>query len=102
MSHIEVIVTLIVAIFASNGFWAWLTSRSARKRNNDKLLLGLAYARIIETCEYHIEKGYISPDDYHELRHYLFEPYETNGGNGTAKRLMAEVDKLAIKKEEGK
>lgn len=99
MSHIEAIVAIIVAIFASQGFWAWVMSRGSRRRNNDKLLLGIAYAKIVEKCERHISDGYISSDDYHELRHYLYEPYEANGGNGTAKRLMLEVDKLTIKKE---
>lgn len=102
MSLTEVLITIIVSIFASQGFWTWIINRSGRRRNSDKLLLGIAYAKIVETCEYHLNKGRIAADDYHELRHYLFEPYEANGGNGTAKRLMEEVDKLAIVKVEEK
>ena len=32
------------------------------------------------------------------LRVYLYEPYERMGGNGSAKRIMQEVDKLPIHK----
>lgn len=98
--HIELVVTLVVAIFASGGFWQWLMNRSDKRKNDSKLLLGLAYSRLIDECEKHIGEGYICSDDYHELKHYLYEPYEANGGNGTAKRLMEEVDKLPIRNPE--
>ena len=37
-------------------------------------------------------------DEYENLRVYLYEPYERMGGNGSAKRIMQEVDKLPIHK----
>jgi hypothetical protein len=37
-------------------------------------------------------------EPYENLRVYLYEPYERMGGNGSAKRIMQEVDKLPIHK----
>ena len=36
-------------------------------------------------------------DEYDNLKNYLYEPYKKLGGNGTAERVMDEVDKLPIK-----
>ncbi len=52
---------------------------------------------------------YLHPDfrEYFEMRagactdglyEYLYKPYEKLGGNGSAKRIMTEVDQLAIHK----
>ena len=40
----------------------------------------------------------VTQDEYENLRVYLYEPYEHMGGNGSAKRIMQEVDKLPIHK----
>lgn len=57
--------------------------------NPDRIMyLGMSY----------IERGYITQDEYENLKVYLFEPYEKLGGNGSAKRIMQEVDKLPIHK----
>lgn len=96
-------ITIILAVFASGGFWAflqtWLTNRSKAKTLEQKLLLGIAFRQIIELCEYYIARGYISTEEYKELNHYLFEPYQALGGDGTAAKLIKEVERLPIKKE---
>jgi hypothetical protein len=46
----------------------------------------------------YIEKGYITQDEYENLHDYLYKPYEQMGGNGAAKRIMNEVNKLPIRK----
>ena len=46
----------------------------------------------------YIDRGEIEAEEYKELNHYLFEPYKEMGGNGTAARMIAEVEKLPIKK----
>lgn len=99
----EFITTIVLAVFASGGFWAflqtWLVNRSKSKTSEQKLLLGIAFRQIIETCELYIERGFIAPDEYKELNHYLFEPYQALGGNGTAQRMIKEVEKLPVRKE---
>lgn len=61
------------------------------------MLLGLAHDRIMSLGMEYINRGYITHDEYENLRKYLFEPYEALGGNGSASRVMKEVDKLPIK-----
>lgn len=99
----ETIITIILAVFASGGFWAflqnWLINRSKAKSTEQKLILGLAFRQIIELCEYYTERGWIDTEEYKELNHYLFEPYQALGGNGTAQRLIKEVESLPIRKE---
>ena len=92
--HIEVIVTLAVAVFGSTGFWTWMSNHSEKKSNEGKLLMGLAYDKIIWQCEKYIGQGYIPANEYNELNRYLFEPYKAMGGNGTAAKLMGEVSSL--------
>lgn len=98
---IVAIIGLIGVIFASQGFWTWLVTKNQKKTNVNKLLLGIAYSKIIQLCEYHIERGYVTADEYHELNHYLYAPYKEMGGNGTAEAMIQEVMKLPKKKEGG-
>lgn len=98
--HIDLIVTIAVAIFGSTGFWTWLLNRNKKKSDESKLLLGLAYSEIIARCEQYIDRGYVSTDEYNELYRYLYEPYHNMGGNGTAERMMGEVEKLPTQRGE--
>lgn len=97
--HIDIIVTLAVAVFGSTGFWSWVQSRSKKKSAESRLLLGIAYSEIIRRSEHYIHQGYIAVDEYNELNRYLYEPYRDMGGNGTAQKLMDEVRKLPTEKE---
>lgn len=94
---IQTIVTVIVAIMASSGFWAFVMSNKTSKSAESKMLLGLGHDRIISLCKEYISKGYITTDEFENLNKYLYEPYVDMGGNGSAKRLMDEVKKLPIK-----
>ena len=98
---LQAAITIVCAVFASSGLWAYLTARKERKdKKNDKkdaqeqMIMGLGHDRIISLCEKYIERGYITSDEYDNLYEYLFVPYEKLGGNGTAKRLMSIVDNL--------
>lgn len=59
---------------------------------------GLAHDRIVHLGMAYVERGYITQDEYENLRVYLYEPYEKMGGNGSARRVMLEVDKLPVHK----
>ena len=95
--HLEVIVTLVVAVFGSTGFWQLIMSRRNKKTDEAQLILGLAYSEIIRRAELYIKRGHISTDEYNELNKYLYEPYKRMGGDGTAEKLMEEVKRLPIK-----
>lgn len=101
------IVTIVCAVFASSGLWAYLTARHDRKAKKDEkndarnaMIMGLGHDRIISLCEKYIERGYVSSDEYENLYEWLYKPYQELGGNGTAKRLMAIVDNLPMHKVE--
>ena len=99
--RMDLLVTIIVSVFASTGFWTLVNSvyqkKTQSKSAGDKLLLGLAFKAIVEVCQHHIAVGYISADEYKELNKYLYEPYKELDGDGTAAKLMKEVEKLPIK-----
>lgn len=94
----QMIVTIICAVAASSGFWAYIQKRNERKDIKTQMLIGLAHDRIIYLGMGFIERGWISQDEYENLYEYLYKPYEKMGGNGSAKRVMTEVNKLPIHK----
>ena len=88
------IIGIIAAIFGGQGFWTWILNRNNSKSNESKLLMGIAYSKIIDQCNRYIKRGWIDADEYHELHHYLYKPYKDMGGNGTAERLMKIVESV--------
>ncbi len=97
MRPIEILVTCVIAIFGSTGFWTWLQSRSREKDDVSKLIMGIGYSKIIDLCEKYIANGSITAREFHELEHYLYEPYHNMGGNGTVQALFEQVKELPIK-----
>jgi hypothetical protein len=102
---LQTVVTVLCSVLASSGFWAFLQKRAERKAEENKqttvetqMLIGLAHDRIMYLGMSYIERGYITSDEYENLYEYLYKPYEKMGGNGSAKRVMTEVNKLPIHK----
>lgn len=97
---IEIILSIVIAIFGAGGFWElirWqVDKRLSKKSVEDKAILGLLHNEIYVLCEGYIKKGSVTVDEYDNLQ-YLYKPYKELGGNGTAKRLMEEVDRLHLK-----
>jgi hypothetical protein len=62
------------------------------------MLIGLGHDRIVYLGMHYIERGSISHDEFENLNEYLYKPYSDLGGNGTVKRIMAEVSKLPVTK----
>lgn len=132
----EIIVAVIVAIFASTGFWSFLSSRFQRKdkekdttddlqkkdteiegeveylrkaiqvlqelnTHQSEMLRGIGHDRIIFLGEHYLRQKYITPEEYENLHDYLYIPYRTLGGNGTAEKIMNEVMKLPSEPPDG-
>lgn len=102
---LQILVTVLCSVLASSGLWAFLQKREERKVAENKqnsvesqMLVGLAHDRIIYLGMAYIERGYITQDEYENLYEYLYKPYEKLGGNGSARRIMTEVNKLPIHK----
>lgn len=95
------LIGIITAVIASTGFWQLLINiiqnRNTNKTAQSKMLLGLAHDRICYLGEIYIKRGCITKDEYENLVVYLFEPYKKLGGNGTAEKIVTEVNKLPIK-----
>ena len=95
---IQMIITITCSVIASSGFWAYLQKKLEKKDIKTEMLIGLGHDRIISLGLYYIERGWITQDEYENLNDYLYKPYVKMGGNGAAKRIMQEVDKLPIRK----
>lgn len=96
---LDVIVTVILSVFASSGFWAFIMSRQNRNTAEQQLILGIGYFSICNLAGQYIARGYITRQEYADFNKYLYEPYRARGGNGTAERLKKELDNLPIKEE---
>lgn len=90
------IISVVLAVLASSGFWTLVIKKSESKDVRTQILLGLAHDRIMTLGETYIARGYITMDEYDDLNKYLYTPYKKLGGNGTAERMMAEIDKLPL------
>lgn len=94
---IQLIVTVVCSVLASSGLWAYVAKRMDKKDAKTKLLIGLAHDRIIYLGMSYVNRGYITQDEYENLHEYLFAPYSQAGGNGSAERVIKEVEKLPIR-----
>lgn len=95
----QMFLTITCSVIASSGFWAYLQKKCERKDVKTEMLIGLAHDRIMYLGMYYIDRGdWITQDEYENLNEYLYKPYMKMGGNGSAKRIMQEVDKLRIVK----
>lgn len=93
----QMIITIICSVLASSGFWVYLQRQFDKKDVKSEMLIGLAHDRILELGMRYLERGdWITQDEYDNLHKYLYEPYVKLGGNGTAKKIMCEIDKLRI------
>lgn len=94
---VQMVLTIIGSVVASSGFWAYIQKKLEKKDIKTMMLIGLAHDRIIYLGMSYIERGWITNDEYENLHDYLYKPYEQMGGNGAAKRIMNEVQKLPIR-----
>jgi len=102
----DLILPLVLALFAASGFWTFILYLIQRKDQTKdattKLILGLGYRQIVQLCIEYINRGSITKDEYEDLIKYLYKPYIDLGGNGTAEKLVDDVKKLPIKEGESK
>ena len=94
---VQTLVTIIASVVASSGFWAYIQKRTDKHDAKSRMLVGLGHDRIVDLGLKYIERGWITQDEYENLNEYLYKPYEALGGNGSAKRIMQEVNKLPIR-----
>lgn len=101
---IDMAVTVVCAVMASSGFWTWFNNRNSHSEEKERMaaaqaemLVGLAHDRIVTKGMQYIDRGYITKEEYENMETYLFKPYKKLGGNGSAQKIMEEINKLPIK-----
>lgn len=96
---IQMAVTIVCSVIASSGLWTYVSKHTDHKDARTELLIGIAHDRIVFLGMSYVNRGYITHDEYENLHTYLYEPYKKAGGNGSAERVMKEVDQLPIRNE---
>ena len=106
VSESTLIISIVGAVFASTGFWAFLTSLIQSKKSKDsaegQMLKGLGHDRVCYLGECYIQRGYITKDEYENLHDYLYLPYKKKNWVETVlpKKIMKEVNRLSLKDKE--
>lgn len=90
------ILTMVISILTSQGIWALISAKSKKRSAQSLMILGLGHDRIMYLTMQYIQRGYVTDDEYENLSHYLYEPYELMGGNGTAAQAMIKVRELPL------
>ena len=92
----EHLTEIILAIFASTGFWACVQAvilkHMDRRSAERAALLGLLHERLVD----------ISEGQYRDLDEYIYQPYRNLGGNGTGEEYMKRVQALIFERKEKK
>ena len=92
----QMIITVLCTVLASSGFWIIIQKKIEKKDVQTRMLIGLGHDKILYLGKEYIKRGSITMDEYENLNDYLYSPYKEMGGNGSAKRVMEEVNKLPI------
>lgn len=101
------IITALMAGLFGSGFCSLLTfliQRSDKKKDKKgeklnaqgEMLMGLGHDRITYLGAKYLERGSITVGEYENLSKYLYQPYKRLGGNGTAEKIMNQVNELPV------
>ena len=85
----QTILTVVLTLLGSAGFWGYLEARRAKKDANTRLLVGIAHDRITYLGMKYVERGYITQDEFENLEVYLYEPYAAACHGGSAEASAA-------------
>lgn len=92
----QIIVTIITALLASSGLWAFLGKSIERSSAERELLVGIGHIELVFFGMQYIERGWITREEYETMQD-LYKPYVKLGGNGSGTKIMKEVESLPIR-----
>lgn len=92
----QVILTIVTAILASSGLWAFISSRLDKNSSERELLIGIGHVELVFFGMQYIERGWITRDEYETLQE-LYKPYIKLGGNGSGVKIMNEIEHLPMR-----
>ncbi len=101
--------SIVLAILGSNALFTFITflitrhdnkraSKDTEMRRQSDMLMGLGHDRIMTLGMNYIDRGYVTKEEYDDFVKYLYTPYIALGGNGTAEKLMREIERLELRK----
>ena len=90
------IVSVIIAIFASTGFWDWLKTRRKKMTPYERVTMAVGREKLNKLSKKYIKMTYI-PEDEFESFNKLGEAYLEADGNTVVKELYLEAVKLPKK-----
>lgn len=96
MSLTQIALTIITAVLASSGLWAFLGKSLERNTAERELLVGIGHIELVFFGMQYIERGWLTKDEYETIQE-LYKPYVKLGGNGSGTKIMKEIDKLPIR-----
>jgi len=94
-SWLQIALTIFASVMASSGLWAFLGNRFDKRSAERDLIIGIGHVELVYYGMQYIERGWITNDEYETMKE-LYDPYIKLGGNGSGKKIMAEVEKLPI------
>lgn len=94
----QIIVPIIIGILASSGFWAYMERKTQKKTLERELLMAVARDRIVRLSRGYLDRAWIGQEEFEDLS-LLYQSYSAMGGNGSAKRMMSQVDKLPMRRD---
>ena len=98
MAVSQIALTIVTALLASSGLWAFLGNRMERNSAERELLVGIGHIELVFFGMQFIERGWITRDEYETMQD-LYKPYVKLGGNGSGTRIMQEIEKLPIREK---
>lgn len=90
------IVSVIVAIFASTGFWDWLKSRRKKMTPYERVTMAVGREKLNKLSKKYIKMAYIPEDEFESFKE-LGEAYLDAEGNTMVKELYLDAVKLPKK-----
>jgi hypothetical protein len=91
---------VIIAVLGSGGLWTLIQALINYKINKDSMekqaLKSLLRDAIFRRCEKALSNGEVSIEELENING-LYQPYKELGGNGTAKKLIEDVNDLEVK-----
>lgn len=94
----QIILTIVTALLASSGLWAFLGKKLERNNSERELLVGIGHVELVFFGMQYIERGWITRDEYETLQG-LYKPYVKLGGNGSGTKIMKELEELPIREK---
>lgn len=88
------IITILAGILGSTGFWMLVQNQREKKSKERMAIMAMLYMAVKMSCKSCLRRGWASTEEIEDIEKYMFEPYKSMGGNGTAELLMNKIQSL--------